>query len=113
MLGWLRAAHAVRAVSCLAALLSLGGSLGLHPEPGPAGGGPPVSVFGAPTPGVAGSSIHTCLTCLVHGSVVPTWGPCVAGGILPSFESAFPCGAARCGAVVATSHEGRAPPVTL
>ena len=67
MLGTLRMAWAVRLALVVAALLSIAGSFGLHPEPlaaSPSGPAPGVSALR--TPGLA----HGCLACLTHAAAL-------------------------------------------
>lgn len=58
----------VHAALALAALLTVGASFGLHPEPGSSARNPPaadgISVATAP------ASTHACLACLAHGAAL-------------------------------------------
>jgi len=113
MLGWLRAAHAVRAVSCLAALLSLGGSLGLHPEPRPSHGVHAGAAFALATPTGPSVATHACLLCLLYGSTFPSRGSSVVHGVLPGLPRVVTDRATRHGLVLAPDRGGRAPPAVL
>jgi len=113
MLRRLRLALPVRTALCLAALLSVTGSIGLHAEPGSARGPRAVAAFGAATPVQAGSITHTCLICVLYGSVFPSTGSSVAQGIVPNL-SGLPTGQeTRAESPVAPCHDGRAPPAVL
>jgi len=113
MLGRLRAAHAVRAVSCLAALLSLAGSLGLHPEPGSAHGIHAGAAFASATPAAPSAATHACLLCLLYGSTFPSRGASVVHGVLPGLPRVVADQATRHGLVLAPDRGGRAPPSVL
>lgn len=85
MLGHLRSARPVRATLVLAAALGVGGSLGLHAEPGLARGERAATTAAAEAYATTGtvSAAHTCLLCLLFGSVSPSCGSSVAQGNLP------------------------------
>jgi hypothetical protein len=97
----------------LAAVLSVGGSVGLHAEPVTQAGPRPVNVTGASASASDVSAAHSCLICALYGSAFPSWCAFVAQGILPSLggvpirlqwhpvSPATPC------------HNGRAPPSFL
>lgn len=85
MLGRLRSARQVQVAIFLAAALGVGGSLGLHGEPGPARGGLAASTAATEVQATTGtvSAAHTCLLCLLYGSVSPSCGSSVAQANLP------------------------------
>jgi hypothetical protein len=112
MLRRLRSAHSVRTALCLAAVLSLGGSLGLHAEPGSRDGARPVTAAGAAAPAKALAS-HTCLICALYGSAFPSSGAFIAQDILPSLSGAHTSQPRRAASPVAPCHDGRAPPAVL
>jgi hypothetical protein len=113
MLYRLRSALPVRSALCLAAVLSVGGSVGLHPEPSSAKRPPDFTSFAAAAAPKAGSPTHTCLTCLLYGSAFPSWSSAVVHGILPSLSTVPTDLATRTGSLVAPCHDGRAPPAVL
>ena len=98
----------------LAAVLSLSGSLGLHPEPATeyrAGGTTPL----ARAAGQAGPpfALHLCPVCLLHFSVsLPPSGD-IARSVLPAAGALVPSRSAFTGLVELRPHEGRAPPAVL
>ena len=103
----MKTAGAVRVALVLAALLSVGSSIGLHPEPS---GVPssPVTRFAAAS-GMESAS-HCCLACLTHASalVSPLAGILQADGrVSPSAHSADPTPHAR---LSGRDLSGRSPP---
>ncbi|HEY3202209.1 MAG TPA: hypothetical protein VGL03_00990 [Thermoanaerobaculia bacterium] len=66
----MRTATGIRLALGLAVLLSIGGSLGLHPEPSDPGKLPPAgSVIAKPGNTTAP---HRCLACLTYGTALPS-----------------------------------------
>jgi len=113
MLRRLRLALPVRTALCLAALLSVTGSIGLHAEPGSAQGPRAVAAIGAATPVRAGSITHTCLICVLYGSVFPSSGSSVVQGIAPALLGPATGQESHAESPVAPCHDGRAPPAFL
>jgi hypothetical protein len=113
MLRRLRLAPAVRTVLCLAALLSVTGSLGLHAEPGSGQGPRAVAAIAAAGPVRAGSVTHICLICVLHGSVFPSAGSCVVQGPAPGLLGPATGRQSQNESPVARCHDGRAPPTVL
>ena len=112
MLRDLRSGSWARTAVCVAALLSLAGSAGLHPEPSGAG----VRTAGRATALDAGGGAlreapHVCQVCILHlaGSLVPA-GPTVPAA-LPARPAAPGSGASFAGGPGILRREGRAPPL--
>jgi hypothetical protein len=103
----MRTAAAVRALLGLAALLTLGSSVGLHPEPAAAQDLSAAEV-GAPT----GTDFvpHRCLACLTFGStlVTPLPATLAAGDCLE--HAAFSFEPARVTRIAEGGISGRSPP---
>jgi hypothetical protein len=97
----------------LAAVLSVGGSLGLHAEPAPLAGSHPVSATGAAASASDIAGAHTCLICALYGSAFPSWGAFVAQGIRPSPPGIPASQPRRVVSPMAPRHDGRAPPAVL
>ncbi len=111
MLGHLRSTQAVRTAVCLAAILSLAGSAGLHAEPaGAPAAGSPVRLTAGPGVG-PGAPQHICQLCVLYyaGSLVPT-AP-AAPADLTADASVVPQRPSSGGRVEGHRHEGRAPPL--
>jgi hypothetical protein len=110
MLGRLRSTLPVRTAVCLAAIMSLAGSAGLHAEPsgsriaGPQTGS---AVFGGV--GSVGTA-HLCQLCVAYSacSLAPA-GP-TAPAVLAAEASPVPPQSSA-GRVEAHQHDGRAPPL--
>jgi len=106
MLRRFRTAPAVRLALCAAALIAIGASFGLHPEPG--------DPFGAASTAFARStapeSNHGCKACLNHGLALTStlFGLLASGSAwTPSPPSADP---ASHGRLAAADLPGRSPP---
>ncbi len=112
MLGVVRSVPAVRAVICVAAVLSIAGSVGLHPEPGsPATGGPRAGVAAGPAHGSSAGSPHVCQLCVLHfACALAPAGPATAV-VVPSAGIASVRRGSPIGRLAAYRHEGRAPPL--
>jgi hypothetical protein len=104
----LRRSPAVHLALAFAALLTVGASFGLHPEP--------VSFSAAPagleiSPDGAASAAHGCFACLVHSAAV-AWS---AAGVLPSGAAeryvAPPPEVPPPGRLAGRDLSGRSPPV--
>jgi hypothetical protein len=113
MLCRLRLAAAVRTILCLAALLSVTGSLGLHAEPGSAQRPRAVAAVASAGPTRSGSIAHICLICVLHGSVFPSSGSCVVHGPAPGLRGPATGRESHTESPVAPCHDGRAPPTVL
>ncbi|OFV83437.1 MAG: hypothetical protein A2Y78_10295 [Acidobacteria bacterium RBG_13_68_16] len=113
MLRRLRLVLPVRTALCLAALLSVTGSIGLHAEPSSAQGPHSLAAFGAAAPARARSFTHTCLICTLCGSVFPSSASFVVQGTVPSVSGLFIGQETRAESPVAPCHDGRAPPTVL
>jgi len=113
MLRRFRSTHAVRTALTLAAVLSLGGSVGLHAEPVSQPESRPVSAAGpsVSTGGIPGA--HTCLFCTLYGSAYPSWGAFLAQGVLPSLSGVPVRGQCRPAPPASPCHDGRAPPSSI
>jgi hypothetical protein len=66
MLRRLRTAPAVRLALCAAAVIAIGASFGLHPEPGEAFGASATAFAKSSSP----ESNHGCMACLNHGQAL-------------------------------------------
>jgi hypothetical protein len=106
MLRRFRTAPAVRLALCAAALIAIGASFGLHPEPGEA--------FGASSTAFARSaapeSSHGCMACLNHGMALasPVSGLLASGSAwTPAPPAADPTSHGR---LSASDLPGRSPP---
>lgn len=107
MLRQLRTARAAQIVLCLAAILAIGGSFGLHPEP--RAGALPASPAGFSTLKIA-SAPHGCLACLTHGAALaaPLSGFFLAGA--PAAAASLPGEPALPGRLAGRELSGRSPP---
>jgi hypothetical protein len=104
----LRIAPAVRAALGLAVLLSLGSSIGLHPEPVT-----PSGSSGAPTVALAGAEAasHHCLACLTFGTTLVTRSAAIPhAGDCARFAGPRPEPASLC-RMAGRDLPGRSPPV--
>ena len=113
MLRRFRSTPAVRMALSLAAVLSVGGSLGLHAEPVPQTGAHPVNATEASASAGTISASHTCLICVLYGAAFPSSGAFIAQGMLPSLPGAAASQPHRAASPVAPGHDGRAPPAVL
>ncbi|MGE5277412.1 MAG: hypothetical protein ACM3SU_10495 [Acidobacteriota bacterium] len=107
MLRPLRTARASQIVLCLAAILAVGGSFGLHPEPG----------GGALSAAPAGFSIlkitsapHGCLACLTHGAALATPLSGLLLGGAPAAPASLPGETPLSGRLAGLELPGRSPP---
>ncbi len=112
MVGHLRSLPAVRATVCLAALLSVSLSAGLHPEPaGLANRDARNGAAAVPQGGASGGPEHVCQVCVLHFACSLV----LAGPAVPAMRLAGTPVAARVsgflGRIERSSPEGRAPPV--
>jgi hypothetical protein len=106
MLRRTRTSFAVRLALCAAALIAIGTSFGLHPEPGEAFS----AASAAFAQSVAPESNHGCVACLNHGVVVasPLAGLLLAGAAWkPAPPPADPLSHGR---LAAADLPGRSPP---
>jgi len=113
MLGHLRSGSAVRFAVILAALMSLAGSAGLHPEPGDwLGSAGELGVAAAPHGGACVPVPHLCQLCVLHFacSLAPS-GPATLAA-LPAVSAVVQRRASLTGRIERRQHEGRAPPLT-
>jgi hypothetical protein len=112
MLRDLRSGSGVRAAVCLAALLSLAGSAGLHPEPSGVGVRD-AGLAGTLDAGVGGlrEAPHVCQVCILYFacSLTPT-GPVVTG-VQPALPAVLRSRTPFGGGPDVRRHEGRAPPL--
>ena len=107
MLRRIRKSRAVHVALALTAMLTIGASLGLHPEPASTLGAPPadgISALSGP------SSAHGCFACLVHGAAV-AW----SAAALPSAGAAeellvLPSATEPAGRLAGRELSGRSPP---
>ena len=107
MLRRIRKSRAVHVALALSAILTIGASLGLHPEPAGALGAPTadgISAFSGP------ASAHGCFACLVHGAAV-AWSTAA----LPSAGAAegvlvLPSSTDPAGRLAGRELSGRSPP---
>jgi hypothetical protein len=113
MLCRLRLGLPVRTTLCLAALLSLTGSFGLHAEPGSAQGPRSLAAVGTATAAGAGSYTHCCLLCTLYGSVFLSSGSSVVQGLVPALLGPTIGQESHAESPVAPYHDGRAPPAVL
>ncbi len=107
MLRQLRTARAAQIVLCLAAILAVGGSFGLHPEPGNGALSAAPAGFSAPR---ITSAPHGCLACLAHGAALaaPLTGLPLAGA--PGAPASLPGDSIVSGRLAALELSGRSPP---
>jgi hypothetical protein len=98
---------------CLAALLSLAGSPGLHPEPAgsPIRGVQPGFAASAGT-GAVREAPHLCQVCVLYFACSLAPAGSVAPVILPAGTTALSSGSSFSGRTERRQHEGRAPPLT-
>jgi hypothetical protein len=111
MLTRLRASRIARAALCVAALLSFGAALGLHPEPYEKGPPERDGTRVGSAPALATSSGHACLACRAQNNYsVSRLG--IPRLLPPSsvVRRAAPRDASV-GRISRPGHEGRAPPV--
>jgi predicted acyltransferase len=115
MLGHLRSARPVRATLVLAAALGVGGSLGLHAEPGPARAGLTRTSTAVATSAAkeVPPGAHTCLLCLLWGSVLSSGGLSVAPGTLLRVPGTVTGRSMPEMALLTPDRGGRAPPALL
>jgi hypothetical protein len=103
----MRSARAVHLALSIAALLAIGGSFGLHPEPG-AGAGTPSAGGISTVKDVA--SPHGCLACLTHGVALVS----PLAGIIPDGAASTPSSLVfeldPSGRLSGRNHSGRSPP---
>jgi hypothetical protein len=106
MLRRFRTAPAVRLALCVAALIAIGASFGLHPEPGDRLGAASVSFAKSAAP----ESNHGCMACLNHGMALtsPLSGLLVSGS--PWTPAPPPFDPASRGRLSAADLPGRSPP---
>lgn len=107
MLRRMRTAPAVRALLCVAAVLALGASFGLHPEPGEG-----LSAASATfAKSVGPQATHGCVACLSHGVALtaPLVGIVLAGS--PREPAIPPADPLRHGRLAGTELPGRSPPL--
>jgi hypothetical protein len=106
MLRRFRTAPAVRLALCAAAVIAIGASFGLHPEPGEPLGAASAAFAKSATP----ESNHGCLACLNHGMALtsPLSGLLVSGSAwTPAPPPADPTSHGR---LAAADLPGRSPP---
>ena len=106
MLRSLRTAPAVRLVLCVAALLAVGASFGLHPEPGD-GSAPRTAAIAKDAPA---QTTHGCVACLNHGVALssPLSGLFLACSVWE--PASLPVDLLRHGRLAGTELPGRSPP---
>jgi hypothetical protein len=112
MLGRLRSRSVVRTAVCLAALLSLAGSVGLHPEPA----GSPIrdAQLGFTATAEHGGfreARHLCQVCVLYFACSLAPAASVAPVMLPAGATIVPSWSSFSGRTERRQHEGRAPPL--
>jgi hypothetical protein len=106
MLRRMRTAPAVRLMLCVATLLAVGASFGLHPEPGDASAPRTTAIEKTAAP----QTIHGCVACLNHGAALssPFSGLFLASSVWE--PAALPFGLLWYGRLGGTGLPGRSPP---
>jgi hypothetical protein len=113
MMGRLRSGPGVRTVVCLAALLSLAGSVGLHPEPGSSPIRDAQLGFTATAQhGAFGEAPHVCQACILYFACSLTPAGSVVPGVQPAHTVVLRSRDPFCGGPEVRRHDGRAPPLT-
>ena len=106
MLRRIRTAPVVRLALCAAALLAIGASFGLHPEPGEAFAGARPTLSQA----AVSQSAHGCVACLNHGVALASLASgLLSAGLLIHADSPLPEPIWH-GRLAATDLPGRSPP---
>jgi len=112
MLRDLRSGSGVRAAVCLAALLSLAGSAGLHPEP--SGGSirdAGLTVTLTAGEGALREAQHVCQACILYFACSLTPAGAVVPGVQASRPAVLRSRILFGGGPDVRRHEGRAPPL--
>lgn len=109
MLSHLRSARLTRALVALAAVLCVTTSVGLHAEPGDLAA--PHHAAGLHPAGHESiAPAHSCLLCLLYGSVLLASASTAPAATLLALANAPRPLSVRTGSVPFDAHEGRAPP---
>ncbi len=112
MLWRIRSARLVRALLCVSAVVSVCGSLGLHPEPAvPAH--PLAVTLEAFTPERAFASPHVCLICILHAPACSSPASSVVHVVQAALDGVEFIRTTRPACVGVSTSDGRAPPLAL
>ena len=114
MLWRIRSAPMVRALLCLGSVLSVCGSLGLHPEPAAfAQARPLASTIEGLTPEQPLASPHICLICILHAPACPSPASSVGNAVQTAPDGVGFVRTAHPARVEVSTPDGRAPPAAL
>jgi hypothetical protein len=112
MLGRLRSRSVVRTAVCVAALLSLAGSVGLHPEPaGSPVRGAQLGFTVTAEHGTFREAPHLCQVCVLYFACSLAPAGSAAPVMLPAGATILPSWSPFSGRTEPCQHEGRAPPL--